>query len=58
MITIALLKRDIESLKRDNENIRKDIDRISGFFKWFIGIVISMSIGLLSIAISILLKSG
>jgi hypothetical protein len=55
-VTIPLIKKDIESLSRDNENLRRELERISGFTKWFIGIMITMSIGLLGIAVSILLR--
>jgi len=55
-VTIPLIKKDIESLKEDNKRLREEIVRMSGFTKWFIGIMITMSIGLFGLAVSILLK--
>ena len=55
-VTIPLIKRDIESLKEYNERLREEMGRMNDFTKWFIGIMITMSIGLFGLAISILLK--
>ena len=55
-VTIPLIKKDIESLKEDNKRLREEMGRMNGFTKWFIGIMITMSIGLFGLALSILLK--
>lgn len=55
-VSVPLIKKDIDSLRRDNENVRNELDRLGGFYKWFIGIMITMSVGLLGLAVSILLK--
>ncbi|MCJ7459029.1 MAG: hypothetical protein MUP17_08565 [candidate division Zixibacteria bacterium] len=55
-VTIPLIKKDIDSLKEDNKRLREEMVRMNDFTKWFIGIMITMSIGLFGLAISILLK--
>jgi hypothetical protein len=55
-VTIPLIRKDIETIKKDNDRLRDELIRVSGFTKWFIGIMITMSIGLFGLAISILLK--
>lgn len=55
-VTIPLIKKDVESLSRDNEALRRELDRQSASTKWFLGILITLSVGLLGLAVSILLK--
>jgi len=55
-VTIPLMKKDIEALNKENDALRKELDRQSTSTKWFLGILITMSIGLFGLAISILLK--
>ena len=57
-LTVPLLRKDVESVRQDNENLRKELARISELSKWFIGIMLTMSFGLLALAVSILLKGG
>lgn len=56
VVTIPLIKKDIDFLKEDLNNLRSEFDRMSGLAKWLISIMITMSVGLLGLAISILLK--
>lgn len=55
-VTIPLIMKDIKYLRQDDENLRKEIDRIVGFNKWFIGIMVTIFIGILGLAISVLLR--
>jgi hypothetical protein len=55
-VTIPLIKKDINSLIKDNERLRKELERLGGFTRWFVGIMITMSVGLLGLALSILLR--
>jgi F0F1-type ATP synthase membrane subunit c/vacuolar-type H+-ATPase subunit K len=55
-VTIPLMKKDVESLARENDVLRRELDRQSGSTKWFLGILITLSVGLLGLAVSILLK--
>jgi hypothetical protein len=55
-LSVPLLRRDLESLKsdyqRDSDSSAKQIDRIYDQNKWFIGLMFSMAIGLIGLAIS------
>ena len=55
-VTIPLMKKDIDALAKENEALRSELDRQSTFTRWFLGILITMSIGLFGLTISILLK--
>lgn len=55
-VTIPLMKKDIEALAEQNKALRNELDRQGASTKWFLGILITMSIGLFGLAISILLK--
>ena len=56
IITIPLIKKDVENVKIDNERLREEMKRYNSFTKWFIGIMVTLSIGLLGLALSIVLK--
>lgn len=57
VVSIPLMRKDVDSFRRDNENLRKELERIGSLSRWFIGIMITLSIGLLGLAVSILLKA-
>jgi len=56
ILTIPLLKRDINSIREDIKCLRDEMIRMSDFTNWMIGITITISVGLFGLVISILLK--
>ena len=55
-VTIPLIKKDVESLARENEALRRELDRQSSSTRWFLGILITLSVGLLGLVVNIFLK--
>ncbi len=55
-LELPLLKRDIDNLKETTQGtfvaLRTDIDRVYGLGEWFIGLMATMAVGLLSLAIT------
>ena len=55
-LSVPLLRRDLDTLKieyqKDIDSSGKQIDRIYDQNKWFIGLMFSMAIGLIGLAIS------
>ena len=60
-LSIPLLRNDIISLKENNliniTNIRNDINRVYDMNKWFLGLIITMTLAVVSMAISTLIKT-
>lgn len=54
-VTVALLKKNLESLACENGALPQELDRQNVSNKWF-RILIILSIGLLGLSVSILLK--
>ena len=50
VITIPLMKKDISALQNDVKTTREQFDRIASFSRWIIGIMATLSLGMLSIA--------
>jgi len=59
-LALTLLSRDMENLREayqtDLETTRQEVGRIYDFNKWFIGLMFTMALGLLSLAVSNFLK--
>jgi hypothetical protein len=55
-LAVPLLRQDFENLKtvnqKDLESVTKQIDRVYDQNKWFIGLMFSMALGLIGLAIS------
>jgi hypothetical protein len=56
MATLPLIKRDIEHLSKLYKNLRSDLNITRDLFKWLIGAIITLCLGLFSIAIAIIVK--
>lgn len=55
-LSLPLLKKDVDNLGKDIESIRLQFGLILNHNKWFIGILITLAISVLGLAISILIK--
>ena len=55
-VRLPLLQKDIASLKLDIENQNKRIELVSSYSKWLIGLMLTLAVGVLGLAISIILK--
>lgn len=55
-LTIPLLKKDIATLTQQQGELSSRIRDTASLSKWFIGIMLSMSIGLLGLAVGVLVK--
>lgn len=55
-ITLPLMKKDIVSLQNDMKTTREQFEWITSYSKWIIGIMITLSVGVLSLAITAVLK--
>ncbi len=56
-ITIPLIKKDIDGIKSEIERINTQIGWLSSYNKWLIGVMITLAVGVLGLALSIILKS-
>lgn len=55
-ITLPLMKKDIVNLQNDMKTTREQFESITSYSKWIIGIMITMSLGVLGLAITAILK--
>ncbi len=55
-LTLPLLKKDIDQLRDSHSSIRKNIDNMVGLSKWFIGSLITISVGLMGLVVTVILK--
>jgi len=55
IITIPLIKKDIELLSKENQTLRNEVDSIGSQSKWIIGITITLVVGMLGIIITLLI---
>ncbi|MET0466774.1 MAG: hypothetical protein ABW007_26675 [Chitinophagaceae bacterium] len=55
-LAMPLMRKDLDSLKENNQaemtSLRKDIDRIYDLNKWLVGLMFTMALGVLTLAIS------
>lgn len=56
MLTLPLVKKDIDVINKDILNVRSEINRLFNFSKWFLGTQITLSLGLFSVVIAGILK--
>jgi hypothetical protein len=60
-LAVPLMRKDLDSLKENNQaemaSIRKDVDRIYDLNKWLVGLMFTMALGVLTLAISNFWKS-
>jgi FtsZ-binding cell division protein ZapB len=60
-LSVPLLRNDLENLKlgykQDMDNMAKGIDRVYDQNKWFLGLMFTMAVGLIAIAISNFVQS-
>lgn len=59
-LDLVLIRRDIDELRGNNSDnitaVRRDVDRIYDLSKWIIGLMFTMSIGVLSLAAATIFK--
>lgn len=56
VLTLPLIKKDIEQLKENNTQVRTDVSNMADLGKWFIGSLITIALGLFSLMVTIVLK--